>query len=101
MKNNAYVINVGRGPVVDEVALAEALRAGRIGGAALDVFSTEPLPKESPLWDVPNLLITPHMTAFTLRETLWERHYELIAENLRRWLDGKELRTVVDTSQGY
>lgn len=101
MKNDACVINVGRGPVVDEEALAEALRAGTIGGAALDVFAVEPLPKESTLWDVPNLLITPHMTAFTTRGALWERHYELIAENVRRWLAGKELLNVVHKTKGY
>jgi phosphoglycerate dehydrogenase-like enzyme len=99
MKPDACLINVGRGPLVEEAALAEALKSKRIGGAALDVFSKEPLPKESPLWDLENLLITPHTAALT--EKLWERHYELISENLRRYLSGEPLLAVVDKIRGY
>ena len=65
MKPGACLINVGRGPLVDEPALAAALREKKIGGGALDVFPKEPLPADSPLWDVPNLLITPHTAALT------------------------------------
>lgn len=101
MKPDAYLFNVGRGPVVDEAALLAALKEKKIGGAALDVFVTEPLPQDSPLWDAPNLLVTPHMTAITAKDTLWERHYELIAENMRRWLIGRELLNLVDKSKGY
>lgn len=101
MKSDACLVNVGRGPLVDEAALLAALTEKKIGGAALDVFATEPLPEGSPLWDVPNLLITPHMTAITATDTLWQRHYDLIAENMRRWLTGRELLNVVDKSKGY
>ena len=99
MKPDACLINVGRGALVDESALAAALRDEKIGGAALDVFSKEPLAADSPLWDVPNLLITPHTAALT--EKQWERHYELFAENLRRYLKGQPLLAVVDKSKGY
>src|SRR5208283_5387402 len=99
MKTTACLINVGRGPLVDEAALAAALREKRIGGAALDVFPKEPLAADSPLWDVPNLLITPHTAALT--DKLWERHYSLFSENLRRYLNGEALLAVVDKRKGY
>jgi len=99
MKPSAYLINVGRGPQVDEAALAEALRAGRIAGAALDVFEREPLPADSPLWEADRLLITPHTAG--LSEKLWNRHYELFSDNLRRYLTGQPLRYVVDKQKGY
>ncbi len=99
MKSDACLINVSRGPLVDEAALAAVLRERKIAGAALDVFSEEPLPAESPLWDVENLLITPHTAAVT--EKLWDRHYELIRENLRRYLAGEPLLAVVDKHKGY
>ncbi len=84
MKPEAYVINVGRGPLIDEPALIEALGNRRIAGAALDVFEEEPLPPDSPFWLLDNVLITPHTAAVT--ERLWERHYQLIVENLKRFL---------------
>ncbi len=99
MKPGACLINVGRGPLVDEPALVDALRAGKIGGAALDVFPKEPLPADSPLWDAPNLLITPHTAALTDR--LWDRHYALFSENLRRYLNDQPLLAVVDKRKGY
>ena len=99
VKPGACLINVGRGPLVDEAALALALHERKIGGAALDVFPKEPLAADSPLWDVPNLLITPHTAALT--DKLWERHYTLFSENLRRYLDGKQLLAVVDKGKGY
>ena len=99
MKPDACLINVGRGPLVDESALAAALREKKIGGAALDVFPKEPLPADSPLWDVPNLLITPHTAALT--DKLWERHYALFSENLCRYLNGEPLLGIVDKSKGY
>jgi glyoxylate/hydroxypyruvate reductase len=99
MKPEACLINVGRGPQVDETALVEALRTGRIGGAALDVFEREPLPADSPLWGVENLLITPHTAGLT--DKLWDRHYELFSDNLRRYLAGWSLRFVVDKQKGY
>jgi phosphoglycerate dehydrogenase-like enzyme len=99
MKPDSCLINVGRGPLVDESALANALREKKSGGAALDVFPKEPLAADSPLWDVPNLLITPHTAALT--DKLWERHYRLFAENLRRYLNGQQLLSVVDKWKGY
>ena len=99
MKSTACLINVGRGPLVDEAALAAALREKKIGGAALDVFPKEPLAADSPLWDLPNLLITPHTAALT--DKLWERHYALFSENLRRYLNGQPLLAVVDKRKGY
>jgi phosphoglycerate dehydrogenase-like enzyme len=99
MKPDSYLINVGRGPLVDEAALLQALRDRRIAGAALDVFNEEPLPAESPFWSLDNLLITPHTAAVT--ERLWDRHYKLIAENLRRFLVGKPLLNEVDKTRGY
>jgi phosphoglycerate dehydrogenase-like enzyme len=85
--------------LVDETALLNALKERRIGGAALDVFEQEPLPKESPLWDLDNLLITPHTAGLT--EKLWDRQYELISENLRRHLEHRPLIAVVDKVKGY
>lgn len=99
MKRGACLINVGRGPLVDEIALAAVLREQRIGGAALDVFPKEPLAADSPLWDLPNLLITPHTAALT--DKLWERHYSLFSENLRRHLGCEPLLAVVDKRKGY
>ncbi len=99
MKSDACLINVGRGPLVDENALSAALRGKKIGGAAIDVFLKEPLSADSPLWDVPNLLITPHTAALT--DKLWERHHALFSANLRRYLAGESLLAVVDKTKGY
>lgn len=99
MKPEGYLINVGRGLQVDERALADALRQRRIGGAALDVFAQEPLPADSPLWGLENLLITPHTGSLT--EKLWERHYALFSGNLRRYLAGEPLLFMVDKWKGY
>lgn len=99
MKREAFLINVGRGPLIQEPALIQALRQRTIAGAALDVFDQEPLPAESPLWELENLLITPHTAGMTTK--LWERHYVLFAENLRRFLAGEPLLAVVDKKRGY
>jgi len=99
MKPEAYVINVARGALIDEAALTDALRNRRIGGAALDVFDHEPLPTGSPLWELDNLLITPHTAATT--DKMWERHYALIKENLGRYLAGEPLLGLVDKQVGY
>jgi phosphoglycerate dehydrogenase-like enzyme len=99
MKPDAYLINVGRGPLIDEAALLQALQERRIAGAALDVFNEEPLPADSPFWSLDNLLITPHTAAVT--ERLWERHYKLIVENLNRFLAGQPLLNQVDKKLGY
>lgn len=99
MKPDAYLINVGRGPLIDEAALIDALSIHKIAGAALDVFTEEPLPADSPLWDLPNLLITPHSAGLT--EKLWERHYSFFSDNLRRFLAGEPLLYQVDKRRGY
>lgn len=99
MKKDGYLINVGRGPLVDEAALIEALREHRIAGAAVDVFDQEPLPPESPLWDLENLLITPHTGGMT--DKMWERHYAIFTENLLRFLTGKPLLALVNKQLGY
>ena len=99
MKKDSYLINVSRGALVDEPALIQALREKSIGGAALDVFSVEPLPADSALWQLENLLITPHSAALT--ESLWERHYQFLAQNLRRFLSGQELLGLVEKTLGY
>ncbi|HEY2498553.1 MAG TPA: D-2-hydroxyacid dehydrogenase [Candidatus Angelobacter sp.] len=99
MKPDAYLINVARGPLIDEAALLDTLQHRRIAGAALDVFNEEPLPANSPFWALDNVLITPHTAAVTDR--LWERHYRLIVENMKRFLAGKELLNAVDKSRGY
>ena len=99
MRPDAYLINVGRGPHIDEAALADALRNRRIAGAALDVFDQEPLSDESPLWDIENLIITPHTGSLT--EKLWQRHYQVFSENFRRYLAREPLLFVVDKRKGY
>ena len=99
MKPNACLINVGRGQLVDEPALIEALREKKIGGAALDVFDKEPLPSDSPFWDMESVLITPHTGG--LADKLWEREYDLFSENLRRHLGHQPLLAFVDKQKGY
>jgi phosphoglycerate dehydrogenase-like enzyme len=99
LKPSAYLINVGRGVLIDEEALIQALRAKRFAGAALDVTAEEPLPRESPLWEMENVFITPHIASLT--EQMWERHYMTFTENLRRFLDGTALSWVVDKEKGY
>jgi len=99
IKEGAILINVARGGVVDEEALIDALRSGRIRGAGLDVFSSEPLPDGDPLWELPNVLITPHVSAVTRR--FWRRQVDLIVENLERFLEGRELVNLVDKEAGY
>ncbi|WP_030816948.1 D-2-hydroxyacid dehydrogenase [Streptomyces sp. NRRL F-2799] len=99
MQPSAVFVNVGRGELVDEPALAEALRRRWIAGAALDVFTTEPLPADSPLWDLPGLLVSPHMSGDTVgwREELGAQFVDLF----ERWSAGRELVNVVDNKRGY
>lgn len=99
VRPGTVLVNVGRGTVVDEDALLQALREGRIGFAALDVFATEPLPADSPLWDEPNVLVSPHTAALNAAED--RLIAELFAANATRLLDGEELRNVVDTVAFY
>jgi D-2-hydroxyacid dehydrogenase (NADP+) len=99
MKPDAYLINVGRGALIHEPALIDALRERKIAGAALDVFDKEPLASDSPLWGLDNLLITPHTAGMT--EKLWERQYVLFSENLHRYLSGQPLLALVNKQSGY
>ncbi len=98
-KRGAVLVNVSRGALVDEEALVEVLRSGHLRGAYLDVAREEPLPAESPLWEMPNVLVTPHVSAVT--GGFWRRETDLLVENLRRWLAGEELVNVVDPQRGY
>jgi phosphoglycerate dehydrogenase-like enzyme len=99
MKPGARLVNLGRGALVDEPALVEALRSGRLAGAALDVFAEEPLPAASPLWELREVLVTPHTSGLAPR--YWERAMQQFTDNLRRWLAGEPLRNVVDKRAGY
>jgi phosphoglycerate dehydrogenase-like enzyme len=94
MRPNAYLINVGRGAIVDLAALADALADGEIAGAALDVFEEEPLPADHRLWTFPNVILTPHVAGYSPR--IAERHLALLAENVRRFVNGEALLNVVD-----
>lgn len=100
MKPGAYLVNVGRGTVVDEDALIAALRSGHLAGAALDVFATEPLPVESPLWDRSNVIVSPHSTA-VMPGTSIERMVDLFCANLRRDIAGEPLLHLADKSAAY
>jgi D-2-hydroxyacid dehydrogenase (NADP+) len=99
MKPTAYLINISRGGIIDEPALIEALQQHRVAGAALDVFEQEPLPPGSPLWDLANVNVTPHISTTSERFAL--RQAELFVENLRRYLAHEPLINVVDPDRGY
>jgi phosphoglycerate dehydrogenase-like enzyme len=99
MKKSAFFFNVGRGQVVDEAALVVALQQGQLAGAGLDVFEQEPLPPESPLWRLEQVIISPHVSGFTPRYDA--RASELFAENLRRYLKQEPLLNLVDREKGY
>ena len=100
MKRGAGLINMGRGPSLDHAALAGALASGHLSGAVLDVFDTEPVPPDSPLWDTPNLVMTPHMSSDDVDRYV-DLTLDLVFENLGRLLAGRELRNVVDPELGY
>jgi phosphoglycerate dehydrogenase-like enzyme len=99
LRSGAYLVNVGRGAIVDEEALVAALRSGQLGGAALDVFTVEPLPPTSPLWALPNAIVSPHYCDQTPQTD--ERGRDLFFDNLRRYVQGEPLRNVVDRRLGY
>jgi phosphoglycerate dehydrogenase-like enzyme len=99
MKPTAYLVNVGRGGIVDERALIQALEEGWIAGAGLDVFGTEPLPEDSPLWKMENVIITSHYAGIT--PVYDERAMAIFLDNLRRYRAGEPLRNVVDKRLGY
>jgi phosphoglycerate dehydrogenase-like enzyme len=99
MKSSAYLMNIGRGAIVDLNDLVAALQAGKIAGAALDVFEIEPLPRDSPLWSMPNVIITPHIAAASTH--IAERHLQTLLENIRRFVAGREPATLVDKRQWF
>ncbi len=99
LPERAIVVNIARGDVVDETALADALAAGRLRGAALDVFTTEPPPDTSPFWDLPNVLVSPHSASTVADEN--DRIVEIFCENLRAYLAGRPLRNVLDPDLLY
>ena len=101
MKPDAIVINVGRGPVIDEAALVRALQNQQVAGAALDVFEEEPLPASSPLWDMENVLISPHCTDRTEDPDWLDLSMQFFVENFRRYQKGEALENVVDKKAGY
>ncbi|HSG16299.1 MAG TPA: D-2-hydroxyacid dehydrogenase [Anaerolineae bacterium] len=99
MKPEAFLVNVGRGAIVDESALIKALKKGWIAGAGLDVFETEPLPDKSPLWSMDNVILSPHVSGFT--NYYDDRAIDLFNENLGRYLAGAPLLNLVDRPSGY
>lgn len=99
MKEGAYIYNVGRGPIIDTTALIEALASGHLGGAGLDVVDPEPLPEDSPLWSLENVLITSHTSGASPK--YWERGAAILVENARRFGQGEPLINVVDLEAGY
>ena len=99
MKSTTYLINIGRGGTIQEAVLVRALQEGWIAGAGLDVFETEPLPEESPLWKLGNVIITPHYSGLTPHYD--ERAMEIFLDNLKRYQTGQPLRNVVDKKLGY
>ncbi len=99
LRPDAYLVNVGRGVLIDEEALVQALRAHSFAGAALDVTVEEPLSPQSPLWEMENVLITPHIASLT--DKMWERHYTAFSENLARFLAGQGLLWVVSKEKEY
>ena len=101
MKPSAIVMNVGRGPVIHEAALIRALQAKQIAGAALDVFEEEPLPADSPLWGMDNVLISPHCTDRTVNPDWLDLSMQCFVENFWRFVKGQPLENVVDKKAGY
>jgi phosphoglycerate dehydrogenase-like enzyme len=99
MKRSGYLINVGRGAIVVLADLVAALRAGEIAGAALDVFETEPLPADHPLWRMENVILTPHVAGYSPR--IAERHLALLLENVHRFAAGEPLKNVVNKAMWF
>ena len=99
LKKGAAVIAVSRGGIVDEDALLDGLRSGHLGGAAFDIFAQEPLPPDNPLWDAPNMLISPHCSPDSLQ--MWVRRKQIFKENLRRFLAGEPMLNVCNKRAGY
>ena len=101
LPSDAYVINVGRGTAVDQPALMEALNAGKLAGAALDVMVPEPLPKDDPLWETKNLILTPHISGNMTLGYTCDANVALFCANLRSYAAGRPMTGLVDRSRGY
>jgi phosphoglycerate dehydrogenase-like enzyme len=99
MKRSAYLINIGRGAIVDLADLTAALEAGEIAGAGLDVYEVEPLPPEHPLWRRENVILTPHVAGYSPRTA--ERHLAVLLENIRRFVAGEPLQNVADKARWF
>jgi phosphoglycerate dehydrogenase-like enzyme len=99
LPRGAVIINVGRGVLIDEPAMVAALQSGKLGGAVLDVFATEPLPSDSPLWDMPNVFVSPHSASTVESEN--ERIVDIFCENLRRYQGGERLYNLLDVEKRY
>lgn len=99
MKPGAYLVNIGRGELIDQEALIEALRENKIGGAGLDVMTPEPLPADSPLWELPNVIITQHSSGLSVGNDT--RRVKLFADNLERYVNNEKLVNIVDFTEGY
>ncbi len=99
MKDGVYIVNISRGNIINEQDLILGLKEGKIGGAALDVFEEEPLKKESPLWDMKNVIITPHNS--WVSEMVKERRFYIVYENFKRYISGEKIINLVDLNKGY
>lgn len=99
MRDGTYIINIARGSIIDEKALIDSLKSGKIRKAALDVFEKEPLPEDSPLWEMDNVYISPHNSWAS--EMIFKRRYNLTYENLKRYKNKEELLNVIDLNRGY
>jgi phosphoglycerate dehydrogenase-like enzyme len=99
LKPGAVLVDVSRGSIVRQAGLVDALKSGRLKGAVLDVFETEPLPKDNPLWDMENVIVTPHCSS--VYDGWEQRSVEMFCDNLDRWKRGEPLRNVVDPTRGY
>ena len=101
LPQNCYIVNVGRGSAIDQTALTEALNAGRIAGAGLDVFETEPVPEDDPIWECRNLILTPHISGNMTLEVTVDRIADLFCRNLENYCQGRPLINAVDPGIGY
>src|SRR5207247_11216077 len=99
LNRGAIIINVARGKIIEEEALLDALKSGQLGGAVLDVFEREPLPADSPLWSIPNVIISPHSSG--VRPDHWDNVIDLFSENLRRFQQNEPLLNMVNCDARY
>lgn len=99
LKDGVSIVNIARGTIIDEEVLIENLQNGKVKSAALDVFKVEPLPEDNPLWEMDNVIVTPHNSWNS--EMFDERRFEIVYENLKRYKEGKELKNLIDLNKGY